>query len=77
MLWKIINFFKYLYYFILTLPRDIKSFGLLRKIKQKTLYYDEKNYSVQDVFGEWARSQPEKACIIFNSQTWTFQDVIY
>lgn len=75
MLSVIFKYLKILYYIILTLPRDLAGLAILFKIKRKEKYYDSTNLGVPDVFGEWVKTQPEKACIIFNDTTWTFRDV--
>ena len=72
---SIIYFFKFIFYSIITLPRDIRAVTKLVKILIKSLYHDKKCYSVSDVFKKWAIQQPNKECLSFNDQIWTFQDV--
>lgn len=75
MIKKILIFLKYIWYFLLTLPRDLRAIRTLNKIVKKSKKCDQENYSVQDVFSQWVKKQPNKPCIIFNEQTWTFKDV--
>jgi hypothetical protein len=75
----IYRFFKILYCILLTLPRDLRGFFILRKIKSKVKYYGDCNKCMPDVFMEWVKKQPKKACIIdaTRNATWTFQDVMF
>ena len=71
-----INDFLYTFvYTLLNLPRDLNAVVLFVKIKRKLGYLDEADVSVAEYFGKWVREQPDKACIIYNDVTWTFQDV--
>jgi hypothetical protein len=69
--------FKFIYYLIITFPRDVRTLSKLLKVFIKSYFYDKKNLVVSDVFRKWVQKNPNKECIIFNDQTWTFQDVIF
>ncbi|XP_047361366.1 long-chain fatty acid transport protein 4 isoform X1 [Vespa velutina] len=58
-----------------TLPRDVK--GLLRYIKLLWLIrgHERKNKSVADIFRQHVARHPNKTCIIFEDQEWTFQQI--
>lgn len=59
----------------MTLPRDFKGYFVMKSLKRKSAHYDKTRETVTDVFQKWVKKQPNKACIIFNDVTWTFQDV--
>ena len=75
MLETIIYFLKFIFYSIITLPRDIRVLYKLIRILLKSKYYDDKNYSVSDIFKKWVKKYSTKESIIFYDQIWTFQDV--
>lgn len=77
MLGKILIFFKYLFFMIITLPRDVRAFFMVRRIKSKSTECDRKDYSVSAYFERWVKSQPQKACLVCDDQKWTFKDVIW
>jgi hypothetical protein len=41
----------------------------------KSILYKYKNLTTADIFLENVKKNPNKACIIFEDKTWTFQDV--
>lgn len=63
------------YYTAKNLPRDVRGLVTFAKIKAKLRKLDKYQYNVTDVFSKWVKSQPNKACIIFNDVTWTFKDL--
>jgi len=72
---KIYLLLKYIVCVLLTLPRDVRALIVLSKIKRKTTNYDRKKTSVIDIFTQWVKKQPNKECIVYDDQVWTFQDV--
>jgi hypothetical protein len=72
---KIIEFFKILFYSILTLPRDLKLTLTALRAVIPIFLYNRNQVSVSEIFKKWVKTQPKKPCIIFNSEIWTFQDV--
>lgn len=74
---KIIYFFKFIFYMIITLPRDLRGLVMVTKIKKKTNEIDTKNYSVSDYFQRWVRVQPNKDCLVWEDQRWSFNDVTF
>lgn len=66
---------RWFYIVFRTLPRDVK--GLLRYIKLLWLIrgHEKKNKSVADIFRQHVARHPNKACIIFEDQEWTFQQI--
>lgn len=71
----LINFFKYIFYIILTLPRDIRAAIMVSRLKRQSKVVDRKNYTVSDYYQRWLKKQPNKPCLVFEDQKWTFQDV--
>ncbi len=62
-------------YTIKNIPRDFVCFKLFSGVKKKLAYIDTSQINVSDYYSRWLRVQPNKACIIFDDTTWTFQDV--
>ena len=75
MFYTIFKILRLIVSFLITLPRDLRGLLMLTKLKKKSENYDRTNNNVADVFTEWVRKQPNKPCIIFKEQTWTFKDV--
>ncbi|CAF0715294.1 unnamed protein product [Brachionus calyciflorus] len=75
MLSKIYFFIKFFLYFLYKLPRDIRGAFIYRRIKSKVKECDTKNYAVQDIFTKWVKEQPNKPCIIFNDEIYTYSDL--
>lgn len=73
---NIFYFVKFIYYSLITFPRDVRTLSKILKVFVKSYIYDKKNLIVSEVFKKWVKKNPNKQCIIFNDQTWTFQDVI-
>lgn len=76
MISKILKFLKFVFYIILSLPRDIRAFFAVKHIKQKANLIEKYDYSVSDVFTKWVKKHPKKVCLVFDNTKWTFQDVI-
>jgi hypothetical protein len=77
MLEKILRFLKLVFYSFLTLHRDVTCLYKLSKAKRKLLRQEKKPVMVSHVFRDWVRKQPNKECIVYDNQIWTFLDVIY
>ena len=75
--YSIFKFFKYVFFSILTLRRDVKGLLLLARTKRKISYMDKNQPSVAQVFSKWVKKQPNKEFIVFNDTIWTFQEVIF
>ena len=73
---NIFYFFKFIYISIITFPRDVRTLSKIVQVFVKSNKHEKENLIVSDVFKQWVKKNPSKECIIFNDQTWTFQDVI-
>jgi hypothetical protein len=75
----IINFIKKLveliYGLVVALKRDFDALFIVIPIAKKLLRYKKQNLTTSDVFLKNVKNFPNKACIIFEDKTWTFQDV--
>ena len=69
---KIISFIRSLIEAIL---RDIMGAIMLFNTERILKKFDRTNIQYADVFRKFVRKNPNKPCIIFEDQTWTFQDV--
>jgi hypothetical protein len=74
--YSIFKFFKYVFYSILTLRRDVKALLLLSRTKRKIAYMDKYQPSVPQIFNQWVKKWPDKEFVVFNETIWTFQEVI-
>ena len=75
MLARILRFLKFLYYTIITLPRDISGLYILGKTKKDVEKLVKTPIPVSRLFRKWAKKYPNRECIVFDDQIWTFQDV--
>ncbi|KAI4486758.1 hypothetical protein M0804_006128 [Polistes exclamans] len=66
---------KWFYVALRTLPRDLKAFQVYIKLLWLFRGYEKNNKSVADLFREQVTRHPNKACIIFEDQEWTFQQL--
>jgi solute carrier family 27 fatty acid transporter 1/4 len=55
--------------------RDINAILFFLRSKKKLDEFDQKQLSVADVFRKLVKKHPNKACIVFDDQTWTYQDM--
>jgi len=55
--------------------RDINAILFFLRSKKKLDEFDQKKLIVSDVFRNLAKKHPNKACILFEDQTWTYQDI--
>ncbi len=72
---NVLDFFNVILYTLLNIRRDLVALYILKKVKRKIRYIDEKNCSVSEYYSKWFREQPKKKCIVYNDTTWTFEDV--
>ena len=72
---KLLRVLKFIFYSMLTLRRDVKGLYSLAKVKRRILRLDKNPVSVSKVFRNWVQTQPNKECIVFDDQIWTFSDV--
>lgn len=56
--------------------RDLFGLWLVFKIESRLKRIEQSQIVLDDIFEGWVRSQPNKPCIIFNEQIWTFKDVM-
>ena len=69
-------FIKIILHSLKTIPRDLKGLGLRRRIDGLTQSWEKNALTVAKQFRINALKHPNKAAIIFENKTWTFQDVI-
>ncbi|KAK2587571.1 hypothetical protein KPH14_003699 [Odynerus spinipes] len=67
--------FRWCYVALRTLPRDVKALLRYAKLLWVIRCHERKNRSVADVFRQHVARHPNKACLIFEDQEWTFQQV--
>lgn len=58
-----------------TLPRDLKALQVLIKLKLQTKKYIANETTIADLFSKTAAKYPNKDCILFEKQKWTYRDV--
>ncbi|XP_064292349.1 long-chain fatty acid transport protein 4-like isoform X2 [Plodia interpunctella] len=71
----VIFFYRWIYVAILTAPRDLKALYCYLKILWLTRTLNKKNWSMPDIFHEHVKKHPNKACFLFEEETWSFQKV--
>jgi hypothetical protein len=72
-------FFLYIKIFYLTIkmfPRDLKGILLRYKINKNNKKWKNEGLNVAKQFRKNVLKHPNKAAIIFENKTWTFQEVI-
>lgn len=57
------------------LYRDLIGIYYVLTVENKIKRITKKQEVLADLFAKLVRTQPNKPCIIFQDQTWTFQDV--
>lgn len=55
--------------------RDLYGLWLVFKIETRLRLNEKSNKVLDDLFERWVVAQPNKPCIIYNDQTWTYKDV--
>ncbi|XP_043476757.1 long-chain fatty acid transport protein 4-like isoform X1 [Leptopilina heterotoma] len=66
---------RWFYVALKTAPRDIKAVSRYVKLLWLIRGHDKKNRTVADVFRQNVERHPNKVCLIFEDQEWTFQQV--
>lgn len=61
--------------FISSAARDLGTMPNLLRNERLLKKYSEKNVTVADAFRENLKADPKKVCIMYNDESWTFQDV--
>ena len=56
--------------------RDIKGILLVIKLESKLKTLDKEDTVLADLFRKLVRKHPDKTCISYYDQKWTYQDVI-
>jgi hypothetical protein len=75
MFFQVIEFFKAIFSYLLVFKRDIECLFLGLFVDRKAKIFKQENISVPKLFLRNLKKNPNKACIIFEDKTWTFQDV--
>ena len=70
------RFYSFLGDFLGAIYRDILAIYLVLKVETKINRYIKKDKVLADIFRKLVYKHPNKPCIIFENQIWTFQDVI-
>lgn len=76
MLAILVSYIKFIYEVFRAVYRDILGTLLLIRTRRRLTRFQQEKSNVYNEFCKLARTQPDKACIIFNDHTWTFKDVI-
>ena len=56
--------------------RDLIGIYLVVKVENKIKRFTNNKEVLSDLFAKLVKAHPNKPCIIFQDQTWTFHDVI-
>ena len=70
------KFIIFVFKILFAVYRDLIGVVYLLKVNRNINNFQKDNANTATRFRELVKKQPKKACIIFNDQTWTFQDVI-
>ncbi|XP_021197440.3 long-chain fatty acid transport protein 4 isoform X1 [Helicoverpa armigera] len=68
-------YWRWIYVAIRTAPRDFSALYCYFKILRLTKNFTNKNWSMPDIFHQLVIKHPNKACFLFEDETWTFQQV--
>ncbi len=66
---------KLLYYAVITLPRDLYGLFMLKYVEAKFRKNEKENKSTAILFERLVKKHPEKPCIIFEDNIWSYQKV--
>lgn len=69
---------RYYYYIgdiLAAIYRDVLAIYLVIKVETKIGLITRNEQVLADLFRKLVKKHPNKPCIIFNNQTWTFQEV--
>jgi hypothetical protein len=73
---NLIFLIKLIFFSLKTLPRDLKGLALRSRIDKNTAKWLKEGLTVAKQFRKNVLKHPNKAAIIFENKTWTFQEVI-
>lgn len=68
-------YWRWIYVAIRTAPRDFSALYCYIKILRLTKNFTKKSWSMPDIFHQQVLKHPNKACFLFEDETWTFQQV--
>ena len=77
MLTTIILYLKFLNGFFYALYRDLIGIKKLIEVKKILKEFEKDKSNTNESFNKLVRKHPNKACIVFNDETWTFKEVIW
>lgn len=63
--------------FVLALIRDLYGIITLIKVESKLKSIEKNGIVMTDMFRKLVRENPNKPCVVFYNQIWTFQDVLH
>jgi hypothetical protein len=70
------KFIIFVFKILFAVYRDLIGVVYLLKVNRNISNFQKENANTATRFRQLVKKHPKKACIIFNDQTWTFQDVI-
>ena len=76
MLEQLKKFIIFVFKILFAVYRDLIGVVYLLKVNRNISNFQKDNANTATRFRELVKKHPKKACIIFNDETWTFQDVI-
>ncbi|XP_028039800.1 long-chain fatty acid transport protein 4-like [Bombyx mandarina] len=68
-------FWKWLYIAARTAPRDFSALWCYVKILRLSGNFGKKNWSMPDIFHENVKRHPNKACFLYENESWSFKQV--
>src|SRR5690348_8078044 len=67
---------RFLFYVVMTLPRDLRFAWLAYKLKRRQAEFERADANVFDHFRTLVRRHPLKPCIVLHDdETWTYRDM--
>ena len=72
---KLVDLFAAIYNVLVAIKRDIEGIQFLTRLNSKMAMYERQSTTTADLFRQWVRKQPNKPCVCFYDQIWTFRDV--
>ncbi len=76
MLAILLTYLRFIYEILLAVYRDYLGTMLLIRTRRRLSRFHKEESTVFREFEKLVRTQPNKACIVYGDQTWTFKDVI-
>ncbi|KAG6465913.1 hypothetical protein O3G_MSEX015493 [Manduca sexta] len=68
-------YWRWLYVAARTAPRDFKALWCYIKILRLSRTFTKKKWAMPDIFHQMVKKHPDKACFLFENETWTFKQV--